>query len=173
MSTYTIQDWLNGLRASTDYAGQKRFQDESIVFMRFSTQLDILRSANRRFESSLLDIRQLVQADLMDSELETARELLKRGFHRAAGAMAGVVLEKHLQQVVSNHAVTIRKKSPGIADLNEVLKGAGVLDVPTWRFVQRLGDLRNICSHGKDREPTSGEVEELVAGVEKITKTVF
>jgi hypothetical protein len=69
------------------------------------------RAAERRFESSLFEIRQLVQADLFDSVLGYARELLKHKFLRAAGAIAGVVLEKHLRQVCFDHSIMITKKS--------------------------------------------------------------
>ncbi len=141
--------------------------------MRFSTQLAILKAVEARFESSLFDIKQLVQADLFDSELAAATELAKKGFLRGAGAIAGVVLEKHLAQVVDNHASKTRKKNPSISDFNDLLKNVGVLDVPTWRQIQRLGDIRNLCDHNKEREPTIDEVNELVAGVDKITKTLF
>lgn len=172
-STYSIQDWLNGLRAGADFYEKKHFDDFAAVTMRFSTQLEILKAAGKRFESRLFDIRQLIQADLFDSELEAARELMKKGFLRAAGAMAGVVLERHLAQVASNHGTTVKKKDPSIGDLNDLLKSNDVFDVPTWRQVQRLGDLRNLCDHNKTREPTKDEVEELIAGVEKATKTLF
>lgn len=115
----------------------------------------------------------MVQADLFDSELDAAKELHKRGFLRAAGAVAGVVLERHLQQVAENHELAIKKKRPSIADFNDRLKNADVLDVPTWRHIQRLADLRNLCDHSKDREPTSDEVVELISGVEKYTKSLF
>jgi hypothetical protein len=52
-------------------------------------QLAILKAVKARFESSLFDIRQLVQSDLFDSELDAAKELAKHGFARAAGALAG------------------------------------------------------------------------------------
>jgi len=56
---------------------------------------------------------------------------------------------------------------------NDALKNSNVIDTPTWRFVQRLGDLRNLCDHNRDREPTKKEVNELIEGIGKITKTVF
>src|SRR5690606_2284536 len=133
----------------------------------------ILKSAQARFESTLLDIRQLVQADLFDSELDAATELVKKGFLRAAGAVAGVVLEKHLAQVAQNHNIKTRKKHPSISDFNDLLKNGAVLDVPTWRQIQRLGDIRNLCDHNKERDPTKEEVEELIAGVERVSKTLF
>jgi hypothetical protein len=171
--TFTISDWLRGLRSAKDYYNKKIFNDLAAVIMRFSNQLNILESALGRFESSLFDIKQFVQADLYDSETSVARDLHKKGFLRPAGVVIGVLLEKHLRQVCENHNVVIKKKDPTIAELNDGLKNADVIDVSVWRGIQRLGDLRNLCGHNKDREPTSDEVSELIDGVEKTIKTLF
>lgn len=173
-NSYTIQDWLTGMRAVYDsITGEKPFDDLSATAMRFRTQLNILEASSRRFESSLFDIRQLAQADLFDSELDAARELAKHGFIRAAGAIAGVVLEKHLGQVTRNHNISVRKQHPTISDLNDALKNGDVIDTPTWRGIQRLGDLRNLCDHNKNRDPKPDEIDELVEGTEKYLKTLF
>ncbi len=169
---YRIEDYLQGLTVTRGWEKQKIVGTEAAI-PQFQQQLAILKSVSARFESSLFDIRQLVQADLFDSELDAARELIKHGFLRGAGAIAGVVLEKHLAQVADNHNIKTRKKHPTISDYNDMLKNGGVLDVPSWRKIQRLGDIRNLCDHNKDREPTKEEVEELVDGVEKFTKTLF
>jgi hypothetical protein len=87
--------------------------------------------------------------------------------------VAGVVLESHLRQVCDNHKVRVNKKHATISDLNDLLKNAEVYDVAAWRNIQRLGDLRNLCGHKKDREPRSDEVAELVDGIEKIMKTIL
>jgi hypothetical protein len=57
---------------------------------------------------------------------------------------------------------------PAIADYNDALKEGGALDVPRWRAIQRLGDIRNLCVHAKDREPTKDEVQDLVIGAKKM-----
>ena len=155
------------------FSGEKVFDDIGLVYRRYKTQLAIFESVATRFESTLLDIRKLTQADLFDSELDAARELTSHGFLRAAGVVAGVVLERHLSQVMDNHSVTTRKKGPTISDFNDSLKNAGVLETPPWRQIQRLGDLRNLCGHDKGKEPTKDEIEELISGVEKYTKTLF
>jgi hypothetical protein len=173
VQTFAIQDWLLGVRATPNYLGEKPFDDLGPVIMRFQSQLQILKSANARFDSLLFDIRQLVQADLFDSEVDVGRELLKNGFLRAAGVVAGVVLEKHLSEVCDSHNIAIRKKNPTINDFNEALKAGDAIDIPTWRSIQHLGDLRNLCGHNKDREPTPDETAELLDGVTKIVKTVF
>lgn len=172
-TTFAIQDWLLGIRAAEDYAGRKYFSDLAAVTMRLQTQVAILTSASAAFESSLLALRQVLQADLFDSELDAANELKKAGFLRASGTVAGVVLEKHLASVCASRGIAVRKKAPTIGDLNDLLKENTVVDVPTWRFVQRLTDLRNLCAHNRDREPTSDEVAELVQGVAKASKTIY
>ena len=121
----------------------------------------------------LFDIRQLVQADLFDSELDSAKELAKHKFFRASGALAGVVLEKHLRQVCDNHSLKVTKKNPTISDLNDLLKQSGVIDTPLWRSIQFLGDIRNLCDHSKASEPTKDQIEDLLDGVTKVTKTLF
>jgi hypothetical protein len=69
-NTYNIQDWLNGVRAATRLGwSEKAFNDYAIVSMRFHTQLAILGAVKQRFHSSLFDIKQLLQADLFDSEI--------------------------------------------------------------------------------------------------------
>lgn len=174
ITTYTIQDWLGGVRSGINrITGEKEFNDFAAAAMRFNMQFEIFKSVERRFDSSLFEIKQIVTADLFDSELEASRELLKNGFTRGAGAIAGVVVEKHLSEVCANHTLKTRKKNPSISDYYDLLKENGILDVPTWRYVQRLGDLRNLCVHNKKRDPTEAEVEELIIGVEKIVKTIF
>lgn len=164
--TYVISDYLIGISTTS-------IDSWAAFFTRFQNQIAILKSASARMDSLLADIRGVLQAELFDDELSVATELRKKNHLRAAGAVAGVVLEEHLKHLASKHPIKISKSDPTIAYLNDLLKDASIYDVPTWRFIQRLGDIRNLCVHSKERDPTSTEVEELIAGTEKIIKTVF
>ena len=168
--TYTISDCLLGL--VTRLGGEVK-SNGSAAIPKVEQQINILKSVKKKFESKLFEIIKIVQADLFDSELDSAKELLNNGFLRGAGAIAGVVLEKHLLEVCSNHKVTIRKKNPTISDFNDLLKKENVIEVPMWRFIQHLGDLRNLCDHNKKREPKNDDVNDLIEGVQKIIKTLF
>ena len=172
---YTIEDCLNGLSITSTRGIMEAIKvvGPDAAIPRFEQQLNILKSVKKRFESTLFDISQLVQADLFDSELDSARELGNKGFLRGAGAIAGVVLEKHLAQVCINHGVKITKKKPSISDFNDKLKVSKTYETPTWRKIQHLGDLRNLCDHKGKRDPKKEDVNELIEGVEKITKTIF
>jgi hypothetical protein len=170
-ASYRIQDALEGLRVTRPPFDDVVVDDKAAI-SHFQQQLAILMAAQKRFESSLFEIRQLVQADLFDREIDAARELLKNKFLRAAGAIAGVVLEKHLRQVCDDHGIKVTKKHPGINDLNQLLKDNGVIDIPQWRHVTLLGDIRNLCGHSKQKEPSEAQVLDLVDGTDKALKTI-
>lgn len=170
--SYRIEDYLQGLIVTRGYP-KETVVDSSAAIPQFRQQLAIVQAAKARFESSLFDIRQLVQADLLDSELEAAELLAKHKFTRAAGALGGVVLERHLSQVCADRQLSTGKRNPTIADYNEALKSEGVIDLPQWRFVQHLADIRNLCDHGRSPEPTAEQVVDLLAGTKKVIKTVY
>lgn len=168
-STYTIEDYLQGLHIT---GVTKKREVVVITAINLANQICILKSAASRLDDILSNIQGILQADLFDSEIDAARDLQKNGHLRAAGAVVGVVLESHLAKVCQNHGVTASKKNPAISDFNDLLKKENFFDVPVWRWVQRLGDLRNLCCHSKDRDPTPDEVQELIDGVDKAIKTI-
>ena len=171
--TYALKDFVAGIGPVPDrWSGEKPYNEKNIASIRLLNQIQILSALRTRLSSVLADVTGSLFAELQDHELRAASTLLKASVS-AAGALAGVVLEGHLQRVAVNHKITIRKKNPTIADLNDPLKEASVYDISTWRKIQYLGDLRNLCSHQKSKEPTKEQVGELIAGVDSIIKTVF
>ena len=170
--SYRLSHYVQGLGPASDRWGKTPFDIHQGAFVKFNNQLMIIDSAKSRLTDILANIRGGLQADLFDSELDASRHLLKNGHLRAAGAVAGVVLEGHLAQVCDDHGVKVPKKDPHISDFNDALKKADVFDVPQWRQIQRFGDIRNYCDHKKSREPRPDEVEELINGVDKAIKTL-
>ena len=166
--TYAIHDYINGIRPSVmsqESATQKAHRH-------LHQQVSILETAEDRLDSALTDIGRSLHAELLDDELDSARDLLAASHIRSAGVVAGVVLEGHLKKLISDHSVTFRKKAM-LSNLNEALKDAGVYDVPQWRRIQHLTDVRNLCGHKAEREPKREEVEDLINETAKIVKTLF
>lgn len=168
---YVVEDYLIGLNVTRGWEKETVVNPDAAI-PKFEQQLNILTAVKKRFESSLFDIKQLVQADLFDTELEAAEELSKKKFNRAAGALAGVVLEKHLRQVCDNHNLSTTKKHPTISIYSEMLKEANVIDIPQWRGISHLADIRNLCDH-PNREPTDDEISDLIKQVSKLLKTLY
>ncbi|RKR83998.1 hypothetical protein BDD43_4215 [Mucilaginibacter gracilis] len=137
----------------------------------FEQQYQIIAAVLQTLDSSLLDIRREVQAALLDAELDKAALLLKNKHLRAAGAIAAIALEKHMEQVCERRQLKISRKT--IADLNEVLKKNEIIDFPAYRHIGLLAELYDLCAVNKKREPEPAEVADLINGVDKVIKTVF
>ena len=164
-SNYCIEDAIKG---TEDFVRGYSPRTASVSVLR---QVSMLQACADNLENRAFNIRGILQADIFDSELDSAKHLLKNGFLRPAGMICGVIIEKHLAEVCKNHNITIAKKKPAISDFNDNLKEE-VYDTPEWRRIQRLGDIRNLCDHN-GRDPTTDEIEELILGTDKITKTIF
>ncbi|RKU13927.1 hypothetical protein C6502_01910 [Candidatus Poribacteria bacterium] len=168
--TYVIQDYMKEIVPNR--VNYPNFDARDRVAVCFRNQLNILRSVVKNIETILESIDVQLLSELQDAELETAHQLMKVNL-RAAGALAGVVVEHHLQKVASNHGLKIRKKSPTISDLSQLLKSENLIDTPTWRKIGYLADIRNICSHKKEVEPTKEQIAELIDGANWLIKNVF
>lgn len=171
-TSYRISNHVHGT-VVRDGLGSEVFNAYQSAMAKFRDQIAILSSARSRLDTLLADIEGTLETTLLDDELDTARELQKAKHLRSAGIVAGVVLERHLSSVLTSHQLSLGRKKSQIGNLNDTLKEGGVIDVPRWREIQRLGDIRNLCGHAGEREPTAEEVEELIAGTEKVVASVF
>jgi hypothetical protein len=168
--TYAVSDFLIGL--TVKYGGVPTFDKTNAFAVKLIRQVGIVHAAEELAKSVLFDIRGTLRAELLDSDLSAAKELLRAKQSRASGMICGVILETHLRSCCEAHGVKISKKDPGIGDLNDLLRAAALYDVPMWRLIQRLADIRNLCGHRKERDPRPDEVEDLVSGTEKVIKEV-
>lgn len=168
--SFVIQDFMKGVVPATHRIPDFNARSQTLIC--FLNQLTILKSIESRVDSVLANIEGELYAELQDNELGVATQLAKINI-RAAGALVGVVIEGHLQKLATAYGVKLSKKNPTIADLNDPLKAAGVVDMPGWRKISYLADIRNLCSHKKGTEPTKEQVEELIQGAGWLTKNVF
>ena len=168
-ANYMIRDYLQNLAITR---GVDVLVDGSAAIPEFRQQLHLVEAAKDALESKLMDLTAILQADLFDTEVESARALAKAGHLRAARMICGVVIEKHLRHVCNVHNITVRRRNPVISDFNEILKKKNVITVPQWRNLQRLSDNRNLCDHAKEREPTKNEVEDLISETDKVLKSI-
>jgi hypothetical protein len=163
---YTIADYLNNDREALSFR-LDNFDEFDTFLVKFQNQLAILNACIENIDTLLFDIKNVLQYDMYKSELEAAADLLKNGFLRPAGALAGVALERYLKGICSNHEINFKKKKPTMVDYNEALKSSGLINPVLWRNIQLLGDIRNCCDH-PGREPRTDEVEHLISETEKI-----
>jgi hypothetical protein len=157
---YTLQDYIRGTM-------NENFEPISAFASLFQQQIMIVEAIYLTADQRLSDLEQVIRADVFHHEIDAAENLLKNKHLRAAGALSGVTLEFHLRKVCEERKIEIKKKTATISDYNDLLKANSVIDVPVWRQLQRLGDIRNLCVHAKEREPTRDEVVDLISGTRK------
>lgn len=162
-TTYTISDAISG------YLNSHVKPINSVE--KVQRQIDIIKSIKDIIDSRIADIRLLIENEVFDNELDSARYLLTKGFNRSAGAICGVLLEKHLKSLLASHSLSIRKKDPTINDLNVELYKNSVITGAQNKYLLYLGDLRNKCDHDKISEPTKDEINDLINGTDRVLKT--
>ena len=83
---YMIRDYLQGLQTTRGF-NNVIVADGRAAIPAFEQQLGIAKSAKLNLTSSLISLTSILQADLFDSEIDSARALGKAGYMRAAGAI--------------------------------------------------------------------------------------
>jgi len=168
--SYVIQDLFKGVAPSHySYPDFDTIKQASGCFL---NQVNLLAGLIPRLDSVLANLEVELQAEMADAEIESARRLLSVNL-RAAGVIAGVVLEEHLAKTCASHGVKFRKKNPTLSDYNDALRDAGLYQTATWRKVSYLGDIRNTCAHKKSDDPTRDQVVELIDGTTWVTANVL
>lgn len=99
-------------------------------------------------------------------ELNTARALLRQGQIRA-GAVAGVALELHLRHVAAVHQVQADTRT-SIAQVQDALRFAGIVQASHRKQLKRLTKIRNRCVHARKQLPTRSAVEQLISGIDEL-----
>ena len=161
---HVIQDYIWGLDASS-------FDVREEAARCFTSQLAILKSVADRLAWMALDTEDQTVRGLQLTLLETARDLIKIS-ERAAGALAGTVLEAHLSRLAARHQVKLKKSSPPAGELADALKEARVLDVPAWSQATWLAEIHGRCLK-EGESPTKLQVRDLVDGTHWLLTNVF
>ena len=105
----------------------------------------------------------LVQAEVFDSELEQARQLLDKTYYAAAAVISGVVLETALRELCDREEI-------GYSSLNKMnadLAKAGVYNKLIQKQITAYADVRNSAAHGKPDEYRKEDVSDMIDYVQR------
>ena len=176
---YPIQSYIEDKGVPSPFAlydetSQEKKDSEKVDMTKqnLTNQLQIFSSLESLLESSYHNLELSLFSDIESAELSEAIELIKINI-RAAGALAGVVLESHLKHVAKKHKLDIDTNNSTISSINDKLKEKSIYGIAVWRKTQHLNDIRNLCSHKKKEEPTMEQVKELIDGTDSIVKQIF
>jgi Protein of unknown function DUF262/HNH endonuclease len=104
-----------------------------------------------------------------EDALNKAHILLQVGYIAAAGALAGLELERHLKLLCSSQQPSlVYGPNDGISKVNDILRKAGIYDQVQWRQIQVMADVRNTCDHPGINSPSREDVNNLVKDVQSL-----
>ena len=153
-------------------ASKKSFKNKFIGL--FDVQVNILHTIIPIISLKETNLKKILTADFLNSELEQAEMLYKYDFDRASGAIAGVVLERYLKTLCDINSIDVGEKDT-IDPLAMKLYGSDKVpdfDITLFKSIQHLASIRNKCTHSKE-DVKRHEVRELLDKVKKITFLAF
>ena len=129
----------------------------------FDRQKALFLALKDDYEKGLLSsIKYLIEANVFDTELEQAKELLLNKYKLAAAVIAGVVLETALRSLCDKMKIPHGKLDKMNADLAK----AGTYNSLKQKKITALANIRNSAAHGKDSEFSHQDVEDMIRDIE-------
>jgi hypothetical protein len=130
----------------------------------FKMQKAVFVSVKEDFEGGYLSsMRGLIQAEVFDSELEQASELLRNNYKVAAAVIAGVVLETTLRDLCTRETIPLGKLDKMNADLAK----KGVYNLLVQKQITALADIRNNAAHGNSSQFNNEDVSQMIEDVRR------
>lgn len=127
-------------------------------------------AAKEDFEGGYLNsVRNLVQAEVFDNELDQAKELLSSGYASAAAVIAGVVLETTIRNLCSDHNIPLGKLDKMNADLTK----QGIYNSLIQKRITALAGIRNSAAHGKTEEFNKDDVNSMINEIERFVSSTL
>jgi len=117
----------------------------------------------------LVSFKQIVQAEVFDSELEQAKSLLQNSYKNAAAVIAGTVLETAIKELCLNNGIELDRKK--LTHLNDELAKAGIYNKLQQKQVTALADIRNNAAHGDYEQFTQEDVRRMIEDIERFLLT--
>jgi len=127
----------------------------------------VLEAAKADIEGGLLiDLKQLVEAEILGDFLDQAEALLSAGYYVPAASLVGVVLEDTLRKMCDAANIAYPANTT-IDRLNAELAKAAIYGKLTQKQITAQADIRNNADHGRSERFKLANVEEMVSWVKR------
>jgi hypothetical protein len=133
-------------------------------FDRLQRQRAVLDAVKDDYDGGYLSsARSLARAEVFDTELELAQELLRQAYKLPSAVVARTVLETALRGLCDLHGLPVGK----LDAMNASLAKQQVYSVMVQKKVTWLADIGNSAAHGKPEKFSEQDVAEMIDGVTK------
>jgi hypothetical protein len=170
ISNYLNNEQLSKIKTINYYDEYKRI---NIVYNCFNFQKLIVKAIIDNFDSVSFNYEKETYMTFQEENIDSVQELFDNDFLRAAGALCGVIIEKHLKTKLlpfDKDAFTSKKLT--LQPLNEACKTNNIYTTTEFKKIIHLTDLRNLCDHKNTIGPTKEQVQELIDGTKWIIYSI-
>ena len=113
----------------------------------------------------LVDMKELVEAEIFSDFMDQAEELFSKGYHPAAAVVAGCVLEDALRKLCELQSEIELPDKPKLSWMNDRLREHDVYNLLTHKRITANADLRNKAAHGEWKEFDKDDVREMMSSI--------
>lgn len=133
----------------------------------FEIQRSILLSVSDVIGIERINLRELISADFIDREISEADRLCRTGHPRAAGALAGVALERQLRTLCDRYGLEYQKED-SIEPLTQRLHENDCIDLTQLGIIRYLAEIGEKCDHAGS--VTSDEVRASIDRLKELVR---
>ena len=135
--------------------------------------LAVVRAAKDDLEHGyLIGIRMSMQAEVLDDLIEQASQFLDEGYYQTAALVAGIALEEGLRRHCLQNNVVLRPKAM-MREMNDALTETKLYGSVIKARISALAEIRNQAAHGKWKEFSSEDVEDMIKWVRIFMENSF
>ena len=148
---------------NSEYYKEFMMIDKNTNFYMFLEIKAIFLALKNDYEKGYLNsIKNLIQAEVFETQLEQAKELLKKGYIIASAVIAGTVLETALREICLRNAI----EDGMINKMNDNLAKNGTYSKLQHKRIIALADIRNSSAHGNYDKFDKKDVEMMIRDIE-------
>ena len=126
----------------------------------------IFHAASEDYKGGFLfNSRGLIQAEVFDSFLEQASELLNSGYKDPACVVAGVAIETALKELCTRNGIITNSK---LDKMNTDLCKAGVYNMGMQKQITVWAERRNKAAHGEWKNYNAEDVADMIRGANRL-----
>lgn len=125
----------------------------------------ILLAFKKDYEDGFLDkVKDLVEADIFDDELEQAEELLSKNYYIPSAVIAGTVLETFIKKLCESHNI----ETGSLNYMNQSLTKNGIISKLHQKQITALADIRNNAAHGNTSKFNENDINKMIRDIRDI-----
>lgn len=144
---------------------------KGITYTPVKKGMGILTAAKEDYQGGyLVSVRKLISAEIIDTFLDQAQELLESGYIGPAAVLAGCVLEDHIRNICKEKQIELPDR-PKLEYMNVQLAKIEYYSKLTQKQITTWAEIRNSAAHGKWEQFNAEDVGDMIKWISRFIES--